>query len=265
MARPSTYRSVTVAAARAADLIHGGSDGGCTAAHPRPIGGRPRLAADLWTTVRASARGDDHREHAGPDVGADHGADLADTSRSQRRDPPAQPVGERRRPAPALARWCTATSTGRLPAAADRDLLEPGDRLRRGAHLLQRLDVPVDQVQQRLHRQRRPEQRGGRADPATAPQVLERVDVEDGGARPPRASPRRLGDLVDRTPPRPPRPPRTARRSRGPCRATRSRRPRPGTGDSLAASRADSTVPDICADRCTETTAVAAARRPPRW
>ena len=30
---------------------------------------------------------------------------------------------------------------------------------------------------------------------------------------------------------------------------------RSGTGDSLAASRADSTVPDICDDRCTDTTA----------
>jgi len=33
----------------------------------------------------------------------------------------------------------------------DGDLLEPGNRLGRGAHLLQRLDVPIDQAQQGFH------------------------------------------------------------------------------------------------------------------
>ena len=66
-------------------------------------------------------------------------------------------------------------------------LLEPGDRPGRRAHLLQRLDVPVDQVQQRLDRQRRPEQRRRRPDPAAAAQVLQRVDVEHRARRARRA------------------------------------------------------------------------------
>ena len=48
-----------------------------------------------------------------------------------------------------------------------RQLLEAGDGLGRRAHLLQRFDVAVDEVQQRLDGERRPEERRGRSDAAT--------------------------------------------------------------------------------------------------
>ena len=224
------------------------------AAHPRPIGGRRPVVDDRPDAVRASVRGDDHREHAGPDVGADHGADLADAPAGRARDPPAQPVGERvgplarrpggarrRRPGGCPPRRPRPPRAGRSPSR--RCAPSPAARCaRRPAAATASRPAPT-------RRTPRPRRSGHRAAGARACRRRRRP-VEAAARR--RG---RLGDLVRRPPPRPPRRPRTARRSRAPSRAARSRRPRPGTGDSSAASRADSTVPDSCADRCTETTA----------
>ena len=77
-----------------------------------------------------------------------------------------------------LARWATPTSTGWSPAACHRQLLQPGQRRAGRADLLERGHPAVLDLQQRLDRQRAPEQRGRGADPAAAAQVLQGVDVE---------------------------------------------------------------------------------------
>ena len=69
-----------------------------------------------------------------------------------------------------------------LVGRLDRELLQAGQRLAGGAHLLQRGHLAVLDLQQRLHRQRAAEQRRGGADPAPAAEVLQRVHVEQRGA-----------------------------------------------------------------------------------
>ena len=128
------------------------------------------------------------------------------------------------------------------PAAGrrDRELGQPG---RAHASDVRTFSIgsmcPSTSCSSGLTDRRRPEQRGRRADPPAAAQVLERVDVED-AVRGRRPAPRRLGDLVDvGTPPAAARPPdRTAKPSPMPSdlESTTSA----GTGDSSAASRADS-------------------------
>ena len=117
-----------------------------------------------------------------------------------------------------LARWATQTSTVGLARRLDGELLEPGQRPRGGPHPLQRGDLAVLDLQQRLDRQRAAEQRGRGADPAAAAEVLQRVDVEQRRRRRgPRPGGRRrlLGGAA-----------RVERRRRPRARRTRSR-PRP--------------------------------------
>ena len=117
-------------------------------------------------------------------MNAEHRADLGDDDLAGRY--PARPAGRRaaRHPS-ALSRWCMATSTRSLrPAARARasqaEFGQPGQGLRLRPDPLVRPDLPVGHGQQRLHRQRRPEHGGRRADPPAAPQVLQAVHVEVG-------------------------------------------------------------------------------------
>ena len=92
------------------------------------------------------------------------------------------------------ARWCTATRHGPVPRCLGCALDQPGERAPEGAHLLQRQDLAVAHVEQRLDRQGRAEHRGRRSDPATTAQVLERVDDEERAGRG-RRRPRDLGHV----------------------------------------------------------------------
>src|SRR6478735_2524410 len=69
--------------------------------------------------------------------------------------------------------------TGRLHG----ELLEPGQRPGRRTHPLERGDLAVLDLQQRLHRQRTSEEGSSSTDPTTAAEVLQRVDVEQRGRR----------------------------------------------------------------------------------
>ena len=171
------------------------------------------------------------------------------------------------------ARWCTAMSTCAGPGPLGHDLLQAGDRLRRRPHLLQHLDAPAVQLQQRLHGERRAQQCLRGADPAAAAQIVQGVDVEvRGRARGPLLGRRR----PPRPPCRPPPPPRAAASAQNPrAMATMPvSTTRTGTGASCAASTAASYVPENSADRCRETMPVAPAsadlavglrRRPRGW
>ena len=78
--------------------------------------------------------------------------------------------------------------SGRLGGELD----QAGQRAAGGAYLLLEHHLAAADVQDRLHRQRRAEQRRGGADPATATEELQRVDVEQRAASgPPRSSGRR--------------------------------------------------------------------------
>ena len=138
-----------------------------------------------------------------------------------------------------LARCATATSTWRSSAAATASSSSRLSARAVGADLLAGGDPPVDDLEQRLDRQRRAEQGGGGADPAAAPEVLQGVDVEQ---RRRAVGPRQrgAGRLLGRPAPRPARRRRRARRSRWPCPAGACRRCAPGSGASRAASWADS-------------------------
>ena len=149
----------------------------------RPPAGEVRLPE--------SARGDHDGDHAGADVRADHRADLADRdlAAGQVRREPAARCSASTPARSGLARWATATSTWRSLAAAtassSRRLSARAD-VRTFSSVR---DPAVHDLQQRLDRQRRPEQRGGGADPAAATEVLQRVDVEQRrGRRRPAAS-----------------------------------------------------------------------------
>ena len=94
-----------------------------------------------------------------------------------------QPLGQRGRRAglarSALARWATPTSTGCSPAAVDGQVLEPRQRPRQPSGPSRASPTrPSAMLQQRLDRERAAEQRRRGADPATAAQVLQGVDVE---------------------------------------------------------------------------------------
>ena len=81
-----------------------------------PTCGRPRQRPPAVDDRRTSARRDHDREHPRPDVGSDDGADLADVQVRPARAP-ARAAGRPARSARSgLARWCTARSTGPLPA-----------------------------------------------------------------------------------------------------------------------------------------------------
>ena len=129
--------------------------------------------------------GDHDGDHARADVRADHGPDLAHDDVAVAEvagEPGAQPVGERAR-AVLPARWATATSTWRSSAAAT---ASSSSRPRRAPRCGPSPggDPAVDEGQQRLHRERRPEHRGGGADAAAATEVLQGVDVEQRRGRP---------------------------------------------------------------------------------
>ena len=134
--------------------------------------------------------------------------------------------------------------------------LDARDGARRRADLLDRHDASAADGEDRLDRERRPEQRRGGADASAAAQVLEGVDVEqDAGGPEPRVH--GLQDLGHRRLP-------SAAASAAATTANPMAMPMvslsttsTGTGASAAASRAASTVPDICDDRWTETMAVA--------
>ena len=136
----------------------------------------------------------------------------------------------------------TVSSTSRASALADVRTFSSGD------------DLPLDHLQQRLDRQRRPEQRRRRTDAAATAQVLERVDVEQrAGARRPPRSPR----PAPRPPIRPPAARSAAASTAKPSPIAVERESTTRTtpcGKSCAASTADSQVPDSAADRCTDTT-----------
>ena len=225
--------------------------------------GQPGATAALWTSsaaVRAAGR---RRPRACPARRARR------ARRRARRTRPRGPRGCPRAASPAarcscparsgLARCATQTSTGVRPGGLHGQLLQPGQRASRGPHPLQGGDPAVGDLQQRLHRQRAAEQRRRGADPAAAAQVLQGVDVEQ------RATTRRRAPARPRPPPRRSR--RRRRRRRPTARRTRSRprpagcpRVRPGTDASRAASCADSKVPLMSPDRCTETISVAPSR-----
>ena len=184
-------------------------------------------------------------------------------ARRPRTSPPSgQPVATLAQPPGEVVGAATASRGGarRCRPAARRpprrgrhgQLLEPGQRARRGAHLLQRADVPVDEPEDRLDRQGRPEERRRRPDPPTAPQVLERVDVEHHR--------RRLGARTRLC--------RNVFQRRHRCSASsaadstaypiampseRESTTVTGTGDCCAARCADSTVEDMSAEMCTDT------------
>jgi hypothetical protein len=75
-----------------------------------------------------------------------------------------------------------------------RELLEPGQRPAGGADPLPRSDPAVGHLEDRLDRERRPDECGRGPDTTTTPEVLQGVDVEQGRGR--RGLPAsRLGDL----------------------------------------------------------------------
>ena len=59
------------------------------------------------------------------------------------------------------------------------EVLDARERLRRRPHLLQRRHPTLAQLEDRLHRERLADERGGGADAAAATQIVERVDVEE--------------------------------------------------------------------------------------
>ena len=65
-----------------------------------------------------------------------------------------------------------------VPRRLDRELFEPAQCLGGSADLLERDDRAVLDLEQRLDRQRRTDQRGGRADATSSTEVLQGVDVE---------------------------------------------------------------------------------------
>ena len=154
--------------------------------HPIPGGDRGLRSVRL--PVRGRQVGARRRPRACPGRRARRGRHPArrTTPRARRGCRRAWSRGSRRA-APArsgLARWATHTSTSAVPRGLDRELLEPAQRPRRGPDLLERGDLAVGDLEQRLDRQRAAEQGGRGADPAAATEVLQRVDVEQRGATP---------------------------------------------------------------------------------
>ena len=159
----------------------------------------------------------------GPDVRADHGADLADRDLPPGEVRPAgvgQVLGQRARPGPGWRGARPRRRPGGRPAAATASS-SSRPSARAAVRTFSRVaDPAVDDLQQRLDREGRAEQRGRGADPAAAAEVLQRVDVEQRRRRRRRGPARR---------PRPPRPSRRAsstsaaraRRTRSPCPSCR--------------------------------------------
>ena len=168
-----------------------------------------------------------------------------------------------RRAAPArsgLARCATATSTCRSPPRPRRPAPRAGQRAGRRTHLLERADPPVHDLQQRLHRQRRRRaaprrRRSGRRGGGT-PGCRRRTATWCSRPGPaPRRRPPPRSRPVER--PRPP-PARRTRCAMPTCRVSTART---GTDASRAASWADSKVPLISPEMCTETISSAPSAR----
>src|SRR5215203_3722429 len=68
--------------------------------------------------------------------------------------------------------------SGTVTDSLNSELFKPAERPGCGAHLLERHHRPIDEMEQRLDRQRRTDECCGLADAATAAQVLKGVDVE---------------------------------------------------------------------------------------
>ena len=103
-----------------------------------------------------------------------------------------------------------------------REFFESSDRARRRPDPFERFDAAIAQTQQRLHRERRSDQRARRTDATAATQVFESVDVEDG-----LCAPEGLGDRLhhrfDIGAGRPRRRQQPEPRTPCPCRPTASR------------------------------------------
>ena len=159
-----------------------------------------------------------------------------------------------------LARWDTHTSTCRSPAASTARSPEPAQRPGGRADLLEGGDPPSTYRQERLDRQRAAEDRRGRADPAAAAEVLQGVDVEQ---RRRVAARRRAAAAASAT--EPPAAEHLRGRERGEAgghaRPDGCRRSSPGTGPLAAASCADSNVPLMSPERCTDRISSAPAAR----
>ena len=184
--RPADVRRPRVAGARAAqvdpehprddrrrvDRAEGvADDGGEEPPHRR---GQVRHAPAVGLV---DARRDDDGHHAGPDV-------RADDARPRRpRRPPPRAAARAVRAARAAARsgdarCCTATSTACPSAASTARSSSRARALPAVRTCSSRVDVPVDDLQQRLDLQGLPDGGPRGADPAAAAQVLERVHVE---------------------------------------------------------------------------------------
>ena len=129
---------------------------------------------------RAARAARDHHDAEQPcsRVRADHGADLGHQQPGGPRKPLAQPLGQLLGPlrgTEVVHRQVRRSVTG----GPHRQLHQPLRGPRGRPHLLQRHDPPLRHVQQRLHRQRRADQRGRRADPAAAAQPVQGVHAEE--------------------------------------------------------------------------------------
>ncbi|OLT20392.1 hypothetical protein BJF78_09885 [Pseudonocardia sp. CNS-139] len=152
---------------------------------PVPAG---RARTPAWRSSRAAtrcrpaagspARDDHHAQQPRPDVRADHRTHLRHHQPAHLRQPLPQP----RRHVLRAVRGAQVVH-GEVGRARGRRLhREVHQALRRaggGAHLLQRHDPAVHDVQERLHRERRAHQRGRGADPAAATEPVEGVDGEE--------------------------------------------------------------------------------------
>ncbi len=209
---------------------------------------------------------DDRPQQPGPGVRADHRAYLADVQVDQARGPAARSRSARASARSGAARWWTAMSTGLSAGAFGHDLLQPGDRLRRGADLLQQLDPAAGRAGATASR---------RAPSPATPARSRSVHRGAGSRGCPRRSTRRWRRRASRR--RRPRrrpchpPPRSGRRPAPRKPSAMATIPvsttRTGTGAAAAARHAASYVPENSADRCSETTGPRQTRRPcdRRW
>ena len=238
-------------------------------AHPATLGtSRPLptgVRANLWREVRQSSagrpRGDAHRDHARPHVGAeDRPTQPREDLTVLRARPRVVPRGALPAARPGRG-WRGArplTSTSASPAASTASSSSLESALAEGAHLLDEAHPPLVHPQDRLHGERRADQRRRSTHPASAAEVFQGVDVEraTSSPRPGRVLPhrrvRRVGTLVRRVPQQ------RAPRSRCPCPPDACRPRVTGTGDPPALrAGADSKVPLSSAEMCTETISVA--------